>query len=103
MKRNSSRICGRKTSTEQTPFHTPSSSSDCSQPTGSSGRTRSPMRREEFAEAVGERLADGEDHFKDADDDDQEKQRSPEAMQQHVVDLAGVLGRERSAGSRCGG
>jgi hypothetical protein len=45
---------------------------------------------EEVAEAVGERLADGEDDFKDADDDEEKEQRSPDAMQQDVVDLARV-------------
>ena len=52
---------------------------------------------EDVAEAVGERLADGEDHFKDADDDDEKQQRPPDAMEEDVVDLAGVLGGERGA------
>ena len=85
------------------PFHTPSSSSDCSQPTGSSGRDEIADAGQQVAEAVGERLADGEDHFKDADDHDQKQQRSPDAMQQDVVDLAAVFSRERRADSRCGG
>ncbi len=50
---------------------------------------------EDFAEAVGERLADGEDDFKDADDHDEKQQRSPEAMEQDVIELAAVLCRER--------
>ncbi len=97
MKRNSSRIWGRKTRTEEMPFHAPSRTSDCSQPAGSSGRTKSPMLGEDVAEAVGERLADGEDHFEDADNDDEEEQRSPDAMEQNVVDLAAVFSRKRSA------
>ena len=50
---------------------------------------------EEIAEAIGERLAEREDDFEDADDDGEEEQRSPDAMQQDVVDLARVLGGER--------
>ncbi len=68
------------------------------QPSG--GQQRAHKRAhagEDVAEAVGERLADGEDHFKDADDDDEKEQRSPDAMEQDVVDLAGVFSRERSA------
>ena len=33
----------------------------------------------------------------------EKQQRSPDAVQQHVVDLARILGRERSAGSWCAG
>ena len=52
---------------------------------------------EDVAKAVGERLADGEDHFKDADDDEQKQQRSPDAVEQDIVDLARALDRERGA------
>ena len=50
---------------------------------------------QQVAEAVGERLADGEDDFKDGDDDNQKEQRSPNAMEENVVDLVGVLSGER--------
>ena len=55
------------------------------------------MRGQNGAKAVGERLADGENHLEDADDDEQKQQRSPDAMQEHVVDLARALNRERRA------
>ena len=79
------------------PFHAPSRISDWIQPAGSRGRTRLPSAGQDIAKTVGERLADGEDHLKDADDYDQKEQRSPDAVQQHVVDLARAFDRERSA------
>jgi len=39
-------------------------------------------------------LADGEDHLKDPDHDDQEEERSPDAVEQEVVDLARALDRK---------
>ena len=53
------------------------------------------MRRQQFAKPIRERLAQREHHLEDADHNHQKKQRSPEAMQKHIVDLARVLGRER--------
>jgi hypothetical protein len=44
-----------------------------------------------------ERLADREHHLKNADHHNQKQQRSPDAMQQHVVDLARALRRKRRA------
>ena len=47
------------------------------------------------AKSVGEWLADGEDHLKYAHHHDQEEKRSPNAVQQDVVDLACALNRKR--------
>jgi hypothetical protein len=58
---------------------------------------RLPTPARNGAKKVGERLADGEDHLEDADDDDQKEQRTPDAVQQDVVDLARALDRERGA------
>jgi len=49
----------------------------------------------QVAEDVGERLADGKNHFEHAEDYEEKEQRSPDAMQQNIVDLARVGGRER--------
>ena len=79
------------------PFHAPSRRRDWIQPAGSSGRTRSAHAGENIAKTVGERLADGEDHLKDADDHHEKQQRSPDAMEQNVIDLAAVFRRKRCA------
>src|ERR1039458_8984387 len=50
---------------------------------------------QDVAKAVRKRLADGEDHLKDAHHHEQKEQRPPDAVQQNVVDLAGVFDRER--------
>jgi hypothetical protein len=77
------------------PFHTPSSRSDCSQPSGNAAGGEIAHAGEQIAEAIGKRLAEREDGFKYGDDDEEKKERSPDAMQKDVVDLACVLGRER--------
>ena len=79
------------------PFHAPSRSEGLKPAGGQQRADEVAHAGEDVAEAVGERLADGEDHLKDADDDDEKEQRSPDAMEQDVVDLAAVFGRERGA------
>ncbi len=79
------------------PFHAPSSRRDWIQPAGSRGRARLAEAGEDVAETVRERLADGEDDFKYADDDDKKEQRPPDAMEQDVVDFARAFDGERGA------
>ena len=60
-----------------------------------SGRSRAawaPSVGEQDAEAVGERLADGEDDLEDGDDDGEEDERAGDAMQQDGVEAAGPQG-----------
>ena len=49
------------------------------------------------------RLPDREHNFEYANYDDEEKQRSPDAVQQDVVELAAVLSRQRRADIRFAG
>ncbi len=51
---------------------------------------------QQVAKAVRERLAHGEDDLKHTDDDGQKQQRSPDAVEQDIVDLAGLFDRKRS-------
>ncbi len=56
---------------------------------------------EQDAEAVGERLADGEDDLEDGDDDRKKDERAGDAMQQDGVEAAGPEGGCGRAGSWC--
>src|SRR6185312_17053207 len=47
------------------------------------------------AKTVGKRLTDGEYDFEDPDDHRHKEQRSPDAMQKNVVELAAVFSRQR--------
>jgi hypothetical protein len=84
------------------PFHTPSSTSDCSQPTGSKRTHDFADARQQVAEAVESGWPMEKTTSKTPMTTSQKEQRSPDAMQQNVVDLARVGSRERRAGSRCG-
>ncbi len=95
MKRNSSRICGRKDEHGADALPHAVEQQRLQPAHGQQRAGKIGHACEQIAEAVGERLAEREDDFEDADDDQQEQQRSPDAMQQHVVDLARVLGRKR--------
>ena len=46
---------------------------------------------EDVAEAVRQRLADGEDDLEDSEDDSEEDERSPDAVQEDAVDAFGGL------------
>ena len=88
MKRKSSRICGRKTTTEPTPPQTPSRRSDLSRDAGRSARQPRPRRRHGAVDDVHERPRRREDRLEDRDDDDEEDERPRDGMQEDRVEPA---------------
>ena len=94
--RNSKRICGRKTTTDPTPFQTPSMISDFSRPSGN----REPMYAPEFSisclDQFHRRLGAREDGLEYGHHDDAENDRSPERMQEHGIQAASPGRRRRS-------
>ena len=96
MKRNRSRIWGRKTSTEEMPFHAPSSSSDCSHPAGRSGRARCPTLTRMSPNPSESGWPMEKTTSNTPMTTDEKEQRSPDAVEEDVVELAAVFSRQRS-------
>jgi hypothetical protein len=67
-------------------------------PTGGEQGTRKGAEAgEDIAEAVRKRLADGEDYFEYTDYYDEKEQRTPDSVEEDVVDFARAFNGERGA------
>jgi len=74
---------------------------DCSQPAGAAADEFA-HASENVAEAVGHGLADGENDFKDTDDDDEKEQR-PQTRWSRMLSILRCLRRRAGLGSQfCG-
>ena len=94
MNRNSSRICGRKMTTEPTPFQIPSITSDRRMPFGNPLRDHRARSGYQVVDSVHQRRGAGEDRLKHRDDNGDKDHRSPEGMQEDRHPDAGSNSKE---------